>query len=252
MARWNRARAASSGRPNRSSGMRLARAMPWVQCGPVLARLRLALVTAAPLARLDDADQDRVHADALRREFDRERLDEAQHAGARRRRRHHVRLRLQLRAASSRRRWPRRRGSRSSGRKARVGRMMLKYLRSSSSRQASSVVSAKVETRPWPALFTSMSARPKRAATAPAKASTWPASSTSQRAASSGAPGWRSRSPASACAQALAVATADRHRGACLQEQVGGGQADAGRTARDHRHLPGQIDFDHRNPNAFR
>src|SRR5262245_45529740 len=72
----------------------------------------------------------------------------------------------------------------SRGRNARVGRMTLKNLSSSSSSQAASVVSAKVETRPWPALLIRTSTPPNRAATASAKRSPSSASRTSQRGAS--------------------------------------------------------------------
>src|SRR5471032_345870 len=64
-------------------------------CFPALGVLRLRRVPAAPLTRLHDADQDRIDANALRREFGGERLDETQHPGARRRCRDHMRLGLQ-------------------------------------------------------------------------------------------------------------------------------------------------------------
>ena len=113
------------------------------------------------------------------------------------------------------------------------------------------MVSANVETRPWPALFTSMSVRPKRFCTAFANALT---SVGVEHVALRGQQlrirelrfqrGFRLREP-------LRIATADRDRCARTQKQFGGCKADAGRTARHHRHLPGQIDLDHQSPNAF-
>src|SRR5471030_2079480 len=64
-------------------------------CLPALTVLRLRRMPTAPLTRLHDADQDRIDANAFRCEFGGERLDEAQHSGARRRCRDHMRFRLQ-------------------------------------------------------------------------------------------------------------------------------------------------------------
>src|SRR5471032_768994 len=64
-------------------------------CFPALTVLRLCSMPPAPLTRLHNADQDRIDANALRREFGGERLDEAQHPGACRRCRDHMRLWLQ-------------------------------------------------------------------------------------------------------------------------------------------------------------
>ena len=73
----------------------------------------------------------------------------------------------------------------SSGRRARIGRIWLKNFRSSSCRQSSSLVLAKVETRPWPALLTSRSSRPPdHSDTDAANAATASRSSTSQDTAS--------------------------------------------------------------------
>src|ERR1700677_688681 len=62
---------------------------------PALTGRSLRHEAAAPLTGLDDADQNRIHTNALRCEFNRERLDQAQQAGSCRRGRHHMRLRLQ-------------------------------------------------------------------------------------------------------------------------------------------------------------
>ena len=101
------------------------------------------------------------------------------------------------------------RASRSMASKARAGLIWLKSLSSYSARQSSSVVSAKVLCRPWPALFTRRSQPPKRSRTFAAKAPTASASSTSSgwartrsvpksrastAAASSSRPAWRAQS----------------------------------------------------------
>ena len=52
--------------------------------------------------------------------------------------------------------------------------------------------------------------------------------------------------------EAVVVAAADCNRRPRLQEPFGRCEADAGRTARHHRNLPGQIDLNHRSPKAFR
>lgn len=86
----------------------------------------------------------------------------------------------------------------SCGRKARVGLMTEKNLSLSSSVQAASSVSAKVETRPCPALLTSIEAGPSAASLAAAKARTEGPSSTSQGCVKSRAPACFSRRPATA------------------------------------------------------
>ena len=141
--------------------------------------------------------------------------------------------------------------SRSIGRKARVGRITLKYFRSSSSRQASSVVSAKVETRPWPALFTSMSVRPKRSGDLRGERGDVVGI---EHVAARGEQlrfGKLRRERRLRCVEPLRVAPANRHRCARPQEQFGRREADAGRAARHHRHLACEIDLDHCNPNDF-
>ncbi|MNP78858.1 hypothetical protein D3C76_1765690 [compost metagenome] len=82
--------------------------------------------------------------------------------------------------------------------KARTGWITEKNFRCSSSLQASSLVSAKVETRPCPALLISTWAGPRAARLAAAKACTDWLSSTSQTWASKRASGKRSRNRASA------------------------------------------------------
>src|SRR5450830_1662670 len=81
----------------------------------------------------------------------------------------------------------------------RVGSTTEKNLRRSSSVQAASSVSAKVETRPWPALLTSIATAPSFSSTAAAKACTCSCDSTSQTDENNFAAGKRARSCASTC-----------------------------------------------------
>ena len=52
-------------------------------------------------------------------------------------------------------------------------------------------------------------------------------------------------------ARAVRVAPADRDRCARSQKQFGSREADAGRAARHHRYLSGQVDLNHLSPSAF-
>src|SRR5450830_406957 len=112
----------------------------------------------------------------------------------------------------------------------RVGSITEKNLRRSSSVQAASSVSAKVETRPWPALLTSIATAPSFSSTAAAKACTCSCDSTSQTDENNFAAGKRAQLRFHLL-QTFLVAAAEGDRCAGFEQQLDSCQADARRAA---------------------
>lgn len=218
---------------------------------PRFARRGLRVVAPPPLTRFDDADQDRIDADALGRELGRERFDEAQRAGARRRSRDHVRLGLQREQrihAGDARRTRRAQQRQERARRAddaevfqfefvapRVVRRVRERRHAALARVVDEHVGAAealcngLRERGHVGFVEHVATHGKHAL-----ARELPHE-----------PRVRAREP-------LIAAAAYRDRRARAQEELGARVADAGRAARHHGDLPAQVDLDHRNPNAFK